>query len=624
LLKTSLRFLLPFGVSGFLLYWLSRHFDFKTAIVFITNADSWRLAAAFLIIGTAYVARACRWLIWERQLTFANSFKLILIGFMGNNILPARLGELLRAYCTARNTGDSYGGTAALASVAIERVLDGFVLSCIAVITLFLVTIARGYTYSLVLVSILFAVLAAALIVSISLQRQLRIILTRIHAAFPGHLTRFGEEKLNFFLDGLLLIQGRPRLLTALTATALIWAIELNAYFLIANAVFPGLSWRICALFLVVVNFASLFPFTLGGIGAIESAATLSLISVGVPEYESLAMVAIQHSFQFLSTTMAGGLFYFTDGYYRTAAASKSPARSITSMSSDAQVEAAHARIAELVAGSRLQRKEDRQVDLSIVIPGYNESARLPKTILETVTWGANSKLSYEILFVDDGSKDDTLSIVQMFARLAENIRFISCPHLGKGSAVRMGMLNAAGRNVLFMDADGATPLTEIPRLITRLQIGADVVIGSRVAQQPGEIQVITSLRRRLIGRIFSGFVNIVAMPGFADTQCGFKLFRGDVVRNIFSRQRMNGFAFDVEILFIATRLGYTVEEVPINWVNQAGSKVNLVTDSLKMLIDVLRIKWIHRFEQWETSPMANDARLPRNRHLHIGGHRPI
>ena len=185
-----------------------------------------------------------------------------------------------------------------------------------------------------------------------------------------------------------------------------------------------------------------------------------------------------------------------------------------------------------------------------------------------------------------------------------------------------MGMLNAAGRNVLFMDADGATPLTEIPRLITRLQIGADVVIGSRVAQQPGEIQVITSLRRRLIGRIFSGFVNIVAMPGFADTQCGFKLFRGEVVRNIFSRQRLNDFAFDVEILFIATRLGYTVEEVPINWVNQAGSKVNLVTDSLKMLIDVLRIKWIHRFEQWETSPMANDARLPRNRHPDIGDHR--
>ena len=134
---------------------------------------------------------------------------------------------------------------------------------------------------------------------------------------------------------------------------------------------------------------------------------------------------------------------------------------------------------------------------------------------------------------------------------------------------------------------------------------GADIAIGSRVVQDPRETSVVTSWKRKVTGRVFSGIVNLLVIPGIADTQCGFKMFRREVVRDIFSRQKIEGFAFDVEILFLARKLGFSVAEVPVNWVNQEGSKVRLVTDSVRMFLDIVRIHWLHRGEQF----VSSDAR---------------
>ena len=160
---------------------------------------------------------------------------------------------------------------------------------------------------------------------------------------------------------------------------------------------------------------------------------------------------------------------------------------------------------------------------------------------------------------------------------------------------MRIGMLNSVGTYVLFMDADGATPLSEIPKLIAKIEEGYSVAIGSRVIQNPGETTVKTSLHRKIIGRTFAALVNIFAVSGIADTQCGFKMFKKDIKKELFSRQKINGFAFDVELLYLANKLSYPVAEVPVNWVNQKGSKVNLITDSIKMLKDILKIRLIHK-----------------------------
>jgi len=224
------------------------------------------------------------------------------------------------------------------------------------------------------------------------------------------------------------------------------------------------------------------------------------------------------------------------------------------------------------------------EIDLSIVIPAYNEQSRLPRTVLETIRWCTQRRVNFELIISDDGSRDETLALGRLFEQSDARVRTLACPHMGKGSAVRFGVLNARGRYVLFMDADGATPLDEIPKLTAALEQGHDVAIGSRVVQNPGEVEVKTSFHRRLIGRCFAFFVNLFAFGGIADTQCGFKMFRREAALAIFPRQKIAGFGFDVEILFIARRLSLSILEVPVNWVAQPGSKVNLVTDSFKML----------------------------------------
>jgi len=235
------------------------------------------------------------------------------------------------------------------------------------------------------------------------------------------------------------------------------------------------------------------------------------------------------------------------------------------------------------------------EIWLSIVIPAYNEEARLPRTLTETVRWCTTQDFDFEIVVVDDGSIDGTLRLAREFEGGDPHVRTLACPHRGKGAAVRAGILHSKGQLMLFMDADGATPLGEIPKLLTAIQAGNDVAIGSRAVQHTSPARVKTSLHRRFIGRVFSRVVNLFGVRGIADTQCGFKMFRREAALSVFSVQRIWGFAFDVEILFIARRMALSIAEIPVNWVAQSGSKVNLFTDSIKMLRDIAVIRWLHR-----------------------------
>jgi len=170
-------------------------------------------------------------------------------------------------------------------------------------------------------------------------------------------------------------------------------------------------------------------------------------------------------------------------------------------------------------------------------------------------------------------------------------VRLLTYPeNKGNGYAVRFGVLNSRGRFVLFADADGATPIAELDRLEAALSKGAQVAIGSR-ALFSLETEVETVWYRKFMGRTFNAMVNVILLPGIADTQCGFKMFTREVARKIFSAQREERFAFDVEILFLARKLGCMIVEVPVNWHNVPGSKVNMATDSVAMFCSMLKVR---------------------------------
>jgi dolichyl-phosphate beta-glucosyltransferase len=231
------------------------------------------------------------------------------------------------------------------------------------------------------------------------------------------------------------------------------------------------------------------------------------------------------------------------------------------------------------------------ETDLSIVVPAFNEQARLPAMLDEVVAYLRTRRLEFELLIVDDGSTDRTAALALEVGTRVPEIRVIQLPrNQGKGHAVRTGILQSKGRLVLFADADGSTPMSELERLEQAITKGADIAIGSR-ALSAEDVQLDVLWYRRTLGLLFRGFVSLVGTRGIGDTQCGFKLFRGPVAHALFTESRIDRFAFDVEVLMLAQREGLRIAEIPVNWAHQPGSRLNLATDSLRMMGDLVRIR---------------------------------
>jgi dolichyl-phosphate beta-glucosyltransferase len=236
---------------------------------------------------------------------------------------------------------------------------------------------------------------------------------------------------------------------------------------------------------------------------------------------------------------------------------------------------------------------------LSVIIPAFNEARRLPDTLTAVDSFAAEKAIDIEIIVADDGSDDDTLAIAHAFAPTSGRYRVLSLPHRGKASAVRSGVLAASGSTILFTDADLSTPITYAQDLMSALAAGADVAIGSR--EGVGATRVREPGYRHLMGRIFNLVVRALAVPGISDTQCGFKAFTREAAQDIFQRARLHTgdrlvrgprvTGFDVEILYLARRLGYHVAEVPVFWAHVPGSKVQPFQDSFRMFLDVLRVR---------------------------------
>lgn len=224
----------------------------------------------------------------------------------------------------------------------------------------------------------------------------------------------------------------------------------------------------------------------------------------------------------------------------------------------------------------------------SVVIPAYNEASRLPAYVKEIVTYFDGRDMPYEVLVVDDGSRDGTGTVVRDLGRLHPALRLCTLPaNRGKGCAVRTGMAAASGALRLMADADGATPIVEVKRLEAAVHAGADLAVGSRALPDPSVV-VRARTHRKLSGQVFNRLVHLLGVSGVVDTQCGFKLFRGPVADDLFPALRTDGFGFDVELLLLAQQRGYRIAEVPINWADQPGSKVGVLKDGPRMLAQIV------------------------------------
>ncbi len=228
---------------------------------------------------------------------------------------------------------------------------------------------------------------------------------------------------------------------------------------------------------------------------------------------------------------------------------------------------------------------------LSVIIPAYNEEKRLLPTLERVCVYLSTKDFPYEVVVVDDGSTDNTLQITKSIANKNNHINILSNErNSGKGYSVRRGMLSARGEYVFFTDADLSTPIEEIEKCLPYLVNGYDVVIGSR--SMPGaDIIVHQPWYREKMGKIFNFMVNVVLLRGIVDTQCGFKGFKRDVAKKVFSRCRIDGFSFDVEALYLSRKFDYKIKELPIRWENSTLSKVSPVKHSIQMFKDLLGIK---------------------------------
>lgn len=237
---------------------------------------------------------------------------------------------------------------------------------------------------------------------------------------------------------------------------------------------------------------------------------------------------------------------------------------------------------------------------LSVVIPSYNEKKNLERGVLnEVIEYLSKQEYLWEVVLSDDGSTDGTLAELEKFAAKHDGVRVLANVHAGKAPTVTAGMLSAQGEWRLFTDFDQSTPINEVETLLDYASKGFDVAIGSR--EMEGATRDKEPFHRHLMGRGFNILVQVMALPGFLDTQCGFKLFSAKATEDLFNKlyiyggqkERKDAYtgAFDVELLYLARRNGYKIRETPIIWKHNASDRVSPVRDSLRMLRDILKIR---------------------------------
>lgn len=227
---------------------------------------------------------------------------------------------------------------------------------------------------------------------------------------------------------------------------------------------------------------------------------------------------------------------------------------------------------------------------LSVILPAYNEERRIERCLDELFSFLPRQGYRWEIIAVDDGSTDTTWQMLEGYARDFAHFFPIRNKHAGKGKVVKTGMLAAKGTYRMFMDVDLSTPLTEIPNALSLIR-DHEIVIGSRELSRDA---VRATWKRRFMGRLFHALISDI-VPGVLDTQCGFKMFRDYAAVDLFHEQKIDGMAFDVELLFLAGMKGYTVKEFPVAWTHDADSRVRLLATSFEMLLDVMNIPMSHK-----------------------------
>jgi glycosyltransferase involved in cell wall biosynthesis len=239
----------------------------------------------------------------------------------------------------------------------------------------------------------------------------------------------------------------------------------------------------------------------------------------------------------------------------------------------------------------------------SIVIPAYNESARLPATLATVLAYVHAQGWNAEVIVVNDGSRDNTADIVREFAAKDSILRLVENPgNRGKGYSVRNGMLSARGRVVLFSDADLSSPIEEAPKLFQALEQGADIAIGSRWLRAETQTQR-QPLYRQIFGRVFNLLLRLTLGLNYKDTQCGFKAFKQRAAQTVFPLQKIDRWGFDPEILFLARKFGFKVQEVSVAWGHSGGTRINPLTDGTRMFLEMLRIRWYSLTGKYEADP---------------------
>ncbi len=590
-IKKNFKNYLSFLISAFCIYWVVTSIDLKEVGSVLSSINYFWGFLAILTTLLGYFLRAYRWSLFfeQNKLSFWDSYSILITGFFMNNVLPARMGELVRAHLGGKITKQSR--SVVLATIFAERLADGFIISLIFIFAAKLGELPVANFKPLYLVSLFFFIIVILTLLALFAKKRVFKFLEYLGQIMPGHLSDYTILKLKSFFQGLEPLIEKKRALLIFLLSVFIWVIELSAYYQVVNAFSTSLSLSSLALYLTVLNFSSLIPAAPGGIGVIEVITTLFLQKVGIAREIAFSMVATQHLIQYLVVGLPGLYFFFKLKKKISLLQQEQDKRKNAEEFVDISAKDRNKKLSEEEIERIDYKYHPASLEFSLVIPAYNEEKRILPTIVSANNFIREHFKSFEIVVVNDGSLDNTKDVIENLMQDFTNLRLINLElNKGKGFATREGVLNSKGKIILYADADGAAPIKESLRLLRAIENGADLAIGSR-ARFSSDTKIETSWHRKFLGRIFNGVVNVLILPGVADTQCGFKMFNRISAFTLFKNSNCNNFSFDVEILFLARKAGCKIIEVPINWTNIPGSKVNILSDSANMFFDIVKFR---------------------------------